>query len=1082
MRTRLSAFCEAVIEAGWLLAVLVVPLFFNVYSQRVFEPDKIGLIRSIATIMAAVWVIWLIERLSAPRSREAPRGNPWWASVRETPLVLPALLLVGAYLISTALSVTPRISFWGSYERLQGTCSLLSYVVIGLSVLFLLRRRQQVERLLLVIVLTSVPVSLYGIAQHYGLDPLPWGGDVTQRVAGNLGNAIFIAAYLIMVVPLTVAQWLRLWRKETGDWARARRASAAAVSGILLVGQVFLWGMAGMGVGLWFSVVVWGTAGTLGWLTGGSVRRWLMLGLYQTVLAMQVVCIVFTQSRGPWLGLLAGMFLFLIVVLVASRRHRTAVGVGAGAVLVGVFLGLLNMPAGPLAPLRDLPYLGRLGRVFEVQSGTGRVRVLIWEGALEMITDSPLRAVVGYGPESMYVAFPPYYSPELAHLERRSASPDRSHNETYDALITTGVLGFAAYMYLFWSLYLIAMRALGLVRDKRDRRLYLGLTLGGGMVGAILPYLVEGQWRYAGITMPLALAAGVGAYVLVKGATGWRVSRQEGPSDGLDVLPERIFLVAGLLGAILAHFVEIHFGIAIGATRTYFWIMAAVLVALGESWVAWDESAIVLAEEGQPNRRRRTRSRQPRPMTASRLAMVQGAALGLFGVAMLGTLVWDYAANAMGRTSALAVLWESVTTMQAQGRPEIRSLGLAVVVGFTWVALGLLTAGMETPELDAVSWRARARSGLVAMAVAGVGAELYALLHAARLRPPVDVVALLTVYVGMLLLVGVGGALTVAASNGWPAAGHGGGAGLLGALVLLVVLPLVDRYNLRPIRADMVFKQGMRLEREGSLPTALNQYSRAAALAPDEDRYWLFQGRVALEQARVESDASARQRYLNLAQQALQTARSLNPLSTDHVANLARLHRVWGELETNEAARQAHWERSVAYYAEAHALSPNNAQLLNEWGLALLLLGNPQAALEKLEQSLALDDAYAQTYVFLGDLYVRQGSWEKAVDAYQQALALDDELLQVWSSLGYAASQMGDWQMALDANLAVYQRAPTDYNTVKNLAIIYAQLGDHAQALVHARTALEMAPQVDRQALEQFIHELEGRLEGKGEQ
>ena len=35
-------------------------------------------------------------------------------------------------------------------------------------------------------------------------DPLPWAGDVQTRVASTLGNAIFVAAYLIMVVPLTL--------------------------------------------------------------------------------------------------------------------------------------------------------------------------------------------------------------------------------------------------------------------------------------------------------------------------------------------------------------------------------------------------------------------------------------------------------------------------------------------------------------------------------------------------------------------------------------------------------------------------------------------------------------------------------------------------------------------------------------------------------------------------------------------------------------------------------------------------------------------------------------------------------------
>ena len=61
MRTRVSVFCDKVIEAGWLAAVIVVPLFFNIYSQRVFEPDKLSLLRSIALVMSVAWLVRLIE-------------------------------------------------------------------------------------------------------------------------------------------------------------------------------------------------------------------------------------------------------------------------------------------------------------------------------------------------------------------------------------------------------------------------------------------------------------------------------------------------------------------------------------------------------------------------------------------------------------------------------------------------------------------------------------------------------------------------------------------------------------------------------------------------------------------------------------------------------------------------------------------------------------------------------------------------------------------------------------------------------------------------------------------------------------
>ena len=42
MDSRLSRWCDGLLEAGWLVAILAIPLFFNIHSERVFEPDKLA--------------------------------------------------------------------------------------------------------------------------------------------------------------------------------------------------------------------------------------------------------------------------------------------------------------------------------------------------------------------------------------------------------------------------------------------------------------------------------------------------------------------------------------------------------------------------------------------------------------------------------------------------------------------------------------------------------------------------------------------------------------------------------------------------------------------------------------------------------------------------------------------------------------------------------------------------------------------------------------------------------------------------------------------------------------------------------
>ena len=176
MRTKLSEFCDGLIEAGGLAAVILLPAYMSIYSARIFEMSKSALLRSIALVMLLAWLVGAVERWQSTRSKEEDRGMLQQAlGVLRRPMVLPVLLIVMSYFIATAASVWPRASIRGSYRRNQGTYTFLSYVVIFLTLWHALRRRAQIERLVLFGVLTSVPVAWYAVMQHFGVDAIVWG-------------------------------------------------------------------------------------------------------------------------------------------------------------------------------------------------------------------------------------------------------------------------------------------------------------------------------------------------------------------------------------------------------------------------------------------------------------------------------------------------------------------------------------------------------------------------------------------------------------------------------------------------------------------------------------------------------------------------------------------------------------------------------------------------------------------------------------------------------------------------------------------------------------------------------------------
>src|SRR5688572_3961326 len=108
MRTKLSIFCEKLIEAGWLAAVVVVPLYFNIYSARTFEPDKITFLRAIVSLMILAWLVMVVEQ-GRTSAGETPLTLPErFRGWLKQPLFLPTLLLALAYIVSTLFSISPR--------------------------------------------------------------------------------------------------------------------------------------------------------------------------------------------------------------------------------------------------------------------------------------------------------------------------------------------------------------------------------------------------------------------------------------------------------------------------------------------------------------------------------------------------------------------------------------------------------------------------------------------------------------------------------------------------------------------------------------------------------------------------------------------------------------------------------------------------------------------------------------------------------------------------------------------------------------------------------------------------------------
>jgi tetratricopeptide (TPR) repeat protein/O-antigen ligase len=1065
MSTKFSRFCDGVMEAGWIAAVILIPLFFNVYSSRIFEPDKLTMLRSLALLILVAWLLKLIFE-GGPRWEYLPKGEAVIKTILRTPLMLPVVALIGVYLIATIFSIHPAVSFFGSYQRLQGTYTTFSYLVVFLAMAANLRQRAQVDRFINSMIITSLPISLYGILQRYQIDPVPWAGDVTNRVAANMGNAIFVAAYLIMVNPFTlirvVESFAAILKEQKGVGIQVARATA-----------------------------------------------------YVFIAALQMIALYLSQSRGPWLGWMAGaFFLFVLLTLIWRKRVLLFSVIGIGLIL-GVFLLLLNIPNGPLQPLRSVHFLERFSHLAEAESDTGRVRVLIWEGVSQLVaphealefpdghkdTFNVLRPLIGYGPETIYVAFNRFYPPELGTLEKRNASPDRSHNETWDSLAITGVLGLGAYLLLFGTVFYYGLKWLGLIASTRQRNLFLAFYIISGLIGAVGMILWRGI-AYLGVGLPFGIIIGMIAYLTLDSLLGIQKLDEKQPAN-----PWALYLIAPL-AAIAAHFVETNFGIAIAATRTLFWSSAGLMFVVGyvmprlpQTELSSVESDVVVETSTRRKSQRREKPRHPaHPLLGECPEWLRiGLAAMLLLSIVLFTLGFEYISNPHQKTVVSAVLIDSFTRLA--NRNDAYSPGVLALMFTSWLAGGVILLTSESLARKTADW-------LKALALALAGSLVIAfflwLFHASSLvtianTQPTSVDELLAqlqrmggllsgyYFVALILLLG----LAFFLPEEWPSVGAAQHfwQGLLAGVGLVVVIVLAVLTNISNIQANMVFKMGEPLSGD-QWPVATIIFDQAIKMQPQEDFYYLYLGRSYLEQAKTTEDTAKQDQLMQQADQVLKAALLLNPLNTDHSANLARMYSWWASRTTDPKNNSDRAASSLLFYNQAISLSPNNAPLLTEKASLLQGMGRTDEMLVALKQATALDDTYIQAEAMLGDYYFRQAQNLTA------SAELTSTLQEAASHFGRAGAGKGDSKARIsyyaqqgniylqllnypDA-LAAYENAlalvTTDdlrWQVEEMLARVYLAMGDKTNALQYAQQALEIVPAEQAERVRSLIAQIE---------
>lgn len=298
-------------------------------------------------------------------------------------LTISIVLFTVSWVISTYVGVDVHRSVWDGHERMLGLFTFFHYIIFFFVLSATIRNQKDWRNLVRVFLGIGVVVMCIAVIQRFNPDFLYNNGG--GRVTGTLGNPIYLGAFAFFVS--CMGAWLAM--SATEKWEK-----------------IFGYG----------SIVL----GLLG--------------------------IVYSESRGPFLGFLASLLVFATIYAWGTKKkiaQQLVIGL-YGFMVVGTILVFVFRTSNFVI---SLPIIGRLATISTGQSLSTNTRVMAWEIAIEGFKEKPL---FGWGPNNYLYVFNAHYRPEFLQFGGWGETWfDNAHNIILNTLAVQGIFGLITYLFIF---------------------------------------------------------------------------------------------------------------------------------------------------------------------------------------------------------------------------------------------------------------------------------------------------------------------------------------------------------------------------------------------------------------------------------------------------------------------------------------------------------------------------------------------------------------------------------------------------------------------------------------------------------
>ena len=415
------------IRAAVILAVFVPLAGGYVY----FFPLEFAKTTLLKIIVEAAVVLYLI--LLVIDSNWLP-----WKKIRFGALEIALPGYFATMIAAAVFAQNPYLAFWGEPERGGGVFSLIHYGLLFFLALIFFDDEKKRRKLWNCAIAVSVFIAAIAVEQKFNFFGIPFL-NYYERSASTIGNANFLAAYLLLLIFPTFAFALRSEKKREAAF--------------------------------YFSAAI-----------------------------IQGTAIISSASRGAFFGLIAGVLLFLFLYptkaeLGFAKRHIPKLtAVFLILALAGFFYFAKTNESGNFSAPED-NIIRRLTTI-SLSEHTTQTRLLAWQISWNAFKEKPL---LGWGPENFSIGFDKHFNPELEKWGKTETWFDRAHNFIFDIGVTSGIVGLVAYLAIFAAtFYKLSLKKRRLLSDPQSTiyNLKSEIIVLVGLQSAFAGYLIQNLFNF----------------------------------------------------------------------------------------------------------------------------------------------------------------------------------------------------------------------------------------------------------------------------------------------------------------------------------------------------------------------------------------------------------------------------------------------------------------------------------------------------------------------------------------------------------------------------------------------------------